>query len=169
MVSADGPKRANYSYMPDWPVSPTMTAEALVCRQLLGWPREHPSLIAGTSEIAMHLEASTQRNIYYWYYATQLLHNMHTKDWERWNARVREGLISMQSTSSACDHGSWDPNAPELDMWGVRGGRLYMTSLSLLTLEVYYRYLPLYRDDGREMPGTDRDDSETSGTDKPIR
>jgi hypothetical protein len=29
--------------------------------------------------------------------------------------------------------------------WGIRAGRLYLTSLSLLTLEVYYRYLPLYR------------------------
>ena len=26
-----------------------------------------------------------------------------------------------------------------------RGGRLYMTSLAVCTLEVYYRHLPLYR------------------------
>ena len=33
-----------------------------------------------------------------------------------------------------------------------RAGRLYLTSLSILTLEVYYRYLPLYRtaDDDKE-------------------
>ena len=30
-------------------------------------------------------------------------------------------------------------------MWGDIGGRLMMTSLSALTLEVYYRYLPLYK------------------------
>ena len=30
---------------------------------------------------------------------------------------------------------------------GERGGRLYNTSLACMTLEVYYRYLPLY-DDG---------------------
>ena len=29
--------------------------------------------------------------------------------------------------------------------WGSTAGRLYLTSLSILTLEVYYRYLPLYR------------------------
>ena len=30
--------------------------------------------------------------------------------------------------------------------WSSRGGRLYDTALSILTLEVYYRHLPLYRD-----------------------
>ena len=155
-VGAD-PKGATYSYMADWGPSHSMTAEALVCRQLLGWPRDHPSMQAGTAIVAAHLQESQQRNIYYWYYATQLLHNMRNKDWERWNVRVRDGLISMQTTSANCDRGSWDPSDPQLDLWGTKGGRLYTTSLSLLTLEVYYRYLPLYRDDGRAMAGADRE------------
>ena len=41
--------------------------------------------------------------------------------------------------------GSW---SPEGDAWGGQMGRLGHTSLSILTLEVYYRHLPLYR---REM------------------
>ena len=118
-------------------------------------------MLAGTAAIAANLEESQERNIYYWYYATQLLHNMRNKDWERWNARVREGLISMQAVGKECDRGSWDPSDPQIDRWGAMGGRLYTTSLSLLTLEVYYRYLPLYRDPGEEMPGTDRDPDET--------
>jgi len=44
-----------------------------------------------------------------------------------------------------CSAGSWDPNKPTKDAWGEPGGRLMMTSLSCLTLEVYYRYLPLYK------------------------
>ena len=36
-----------------------------------------------------------------------------------------------------------------LDRWGPQGGRLMMTSLAALTLEVYYRYLPLYKLDDR--------------------
>jgi hypothetical protein len=34
---------------------------------------------------------------------------------------------------------------PSPDHWGEIAGRLFETSLSVLTLEVYYRYLPLYR------------------------
>ena len=37
--------------------------------------------------------------------------------------------------------GSWDVTDPH----GNAGGRIYQTALSLLTLEVYYRHLPIYR------------------------
>jgi hypothetical protein len=70
---------------------------------------------------------------------------MRNKDWERWNLHVREGLIEMQVKQEGCAQGSWDPDIPAPDRWGQRAGRLYVTSLSILTLEVYYRYLPLYR------------------------
>jgi hypothetical protein len=123
-----------------------MTAEALLGRQYLGWDRDTPAMLQGASMIAAHLEESAERNIYYWYYATQLLHNLKGKEWERWNVRVRDGLVGMQVHGESCDRGSWDPALPESDHWGERAGRLYMTSLSLLTLEVYYRYLPLYGD-----------------------
>jgi len=144
-LAAADPKKITYSYQPNHPVSPVMTAEALVSRQLLGWPRSHPALVKGAGRIAAHLESSTERNIYYWYYATQLLHNMKNRDWERWNAKVREELIRTQVQEDSCAFGSWDPLVPQPDRWGGPGGRLFQTSLSILTLEVYYRYLPLYR------------------------
>jgi hypothetical protein len=59
---------------------------------------------------------------------------------------VRELLIGMQVKDGTCANGSWDPDFPAADMWGPRAGRPFTTSLSLLTLEVYYRYLPMYRD-----------------------
>ncbi len=77
-----------------------MTAEALLSRQLLGWPRDFPPLVKGVGMISAHLQESGERNIYYWYYATQLLHNMKGPAWERWNAKIREGLISMQDQGS---------------------------------------------------------------------
>lgn len=143
-AATDG-KKVLYAYQPNHAVSPVMTAEALVGRQLMGWPREHPSLIKGAGRVAAHLERSEDRNIYYWYYATQLLHNMRNKDWERWNPHVREALIRSQVHDDGCPDGSWDPAFPSQDRWGMAGGRLFQTSLSILTLEVYYRYLPLYR------------------------
>jgi hypothetical protein len=140
-----------YAYQPGRPASPVMTAEALVSRQILGWPRDYPALVKGASQVAMHLELMDERNIYYWYYGTQLLHNMKDKDWESWNPRVRESLIEMQVNDNSCAKGSWDPFLPVPDHWGQRAGRLYLTSLSILTLEVYYRYLPLYRDYDEEQ------------------
>ena len=100
-----------------------------------------------------HLKQSEERNIYYWYYTTQLLHNMQNKDWPRWNVKVRDGLVDMQVTGTDCDRGSWDPLHPRPDRWARTAGRLYLTSLSLLTLEVYYRYLPLYRPSDNDPAG----------------
>jgi Squalene-hopene cyclase C-terminal domain/Prenyltransferase and squalene oxidase repeat len=144
LVAADG-KKTTYAYQTGRPATAVMTAEALVARQLLGWPRDHPSLVKGVGRVSAHLEKSDERNIYYWYYATQLLHNMKDKDWDRWNPRVREELIKSQVASDSCAGGSWDPEHPVPDRWGMTAGRLFQTSLSILSLEVYYRYLPLYR------------------------
>ncbi|MFI5456009.1 MAG: prenyltransferase/squalene oxidase repeat-containing protein [Isosphaerales bacterium] len=139
-------KKVTYAYQPGRNATPTMTAEALLSRQLLGWPRDFPALVKGVGQISADLQSSGERNIYYWYYATQLLHNMQNEQWERWNLKIREGLIGLQVKDEGCAHGSWDPFFPSPDRWAaLSGGRLYLTSLSILTLEVYYRYLPLYR------------------------
>ena len=62
-------------------------------------------------------------------------------DWQKWNAVMRQLLPEHQEKTGA-ERGSWDPNG---DRWGDAGGRLYVTCLSLYTLEVYYRHLPIYR------------------------
>jgi hypothetical protein len=144
-VAVDG-KGTTYSYLPGSRPSPVMTAEALLVRQYLGWPRNHPSLVQGCEIVSRELALATQRNIYFAYYAMQLLHNQKGKSWETWNPRIRNGLVGLQVISKGCERGSWDPLNPTRDRWGATTGRLYVTSLSLLTLEVYYRYLPLYRD-----------------------
>jgi hypothetical protein len=146
-------RKVTYSYTPGRAATPVMTAEALLTRQYLGWPKDFPALVKGVGMVAAHLEESRERNIYYWYYATQLLHNMQNKDWKKWNVRVRDSLVSMQVNGNGCDRGSWDPNSPAPDTWArtdsrVGAGRLFLTSLSILTLEVYYRYLPLYQPSG---------------------
>jgi hypothetical protein len=166
--------KATYAYQPGRGMTPVMTAEALVCRQILGWPRDFPALNQGVALVAQHLaQFPDERNIYYWYYATQLLHNMRGKDWPTWNETMREALIATQVKGNGCARGSWDPLRPVPDAWGDRAGRLYTTSLSLLTLEVYYRYLPLYRDQGGEIAGSDTEPSadepkpDADETDKP--
>ena len=63
----------------------------------------------------------------------------------RWNRQVRRVLIETQCRDGSCANGSWDPEYPGQDAWGAKGGRLFVTSLSALTLEIYYRYLSLYK------------------------
>ncbi len=145
--AATDPIGATYAYLPGEGPKMSMTAEALLARQYLGWPRQSPPLIAGAERVANDLFQSESRNIYYWYYATQLLHNLQGPAWQLWNVRIRDGLVSIQVVNrGACDNGSWDPLQPIPDQWGQQAGRHFVTCLSILTLEVYYRYLPLYRE-----------------------
>ncbi len=66
---------------------------------------------------------------------------MKDKNWEDWN-RVRSAWSTCRSAGRDATTAA-GTRAPD-DQW-AQAGRLYVTSLSLLTLEVYYRYLPLYR------------------------
>lgn len=148
--AATGRDASTYAYQPGRPASPVMTAEALLCRQLLGdGPRER-GMSRGTQLVLDDAQRSMgSRNYYYWYYATQLLHNTGGKAWSRWNGIIREKLIAEQLKSKEDGHavGSWQPLAPSMDPWGRAGGPIMQTSLGLLTLEVYYRHLPLYQVD----------------------
>ena len=87
-------------------------------------------------------------SMYYYYYATQVMHHMGGEVWEAWNPKMRDLLIAQQDkgTTPGKQHqmGSWSPKD---DAHGAVGGRLMQTALSTLTLEVYYRHLPLYRRD----------------------
>jgi hypothetical protein len=135
-----------YAYQRHREPTPAMTAEALLCRQYLGWPRKHRGLELGiVYMLSDHLPDRDDVNIYYWYYATQVLHHYGGKPWQVWNERQRALLVDMQETVGH-QAGSW---APEGGAPGTNdvpsGGRLYMTSLAICCLEVYYRHLPLYR------------------------
>jgi hypothetical protein len=65
---------------------------------------------------------------------------------------MRRTLIDTQCKENNCAAGSWDPIKPKPDSQGESGGRIYMTSLAALTLEIYYRYLPMYKLD-KEIDG----------------
>jgi len=47
--------------------------------------------------------------------------------------------------------GSWDPISPVPDRWSVHAGRIYVTTMNLLNLEVYYRHLPIYDETANEQ------------------
>ncbi len=121
-----------------------VTAIGLLCLEYMHAPRNDPALLEGTAYLMKSLPDTGARNVYYWYYATQVMHNQLGPDWDVWNRKMRHILIHTQC-KEGCATGSWDPHKPTNDMWGDVGGRLMVTSLSALTLEIYYRYLPLYK------------------------
>ena len=118
-----------------------MTSEALLCRIYLGWKRNHPALVSGVNWLLdSKPPALDPPNIYYWYYATQTLHHYGGSQWQSWNLQMRDVLVASQEVRGH-RAGSWAPDGP----LSSQGGRLYMTSLAICCLEVYYRHLPIFR------------------------
>jgi hypothetical protein len=142
---AKGSQGGLFAYRPDSGAGPTMTAVGLLCSQYMGVPKDHASMQEGVKYLMGRLpNEKSGRNCYYTYYATQVMHNIPGADWDKWNRAMRRGFIETQ-IKEGCAMGSWDPEKPSKDAWGEQGGRLMVTSLSTLSLEVYYRYLPLYQ------------------------
>jgi hypothetical protein len=134
---------ARYGYQRPDPPSLSMTAEGLLCRQYLGWPASHPALqqaievdlLPNSPEVDAPLYS-----VYYWYYATQVLHHVGGKAWTRWNDKMKVTLPALQEKKGQ-EAGSW---YLENDRFSPSGGRLYTTCFCIYCLEVYYRHLSLY-------------------------
>jgi hypothetical protein len=133
-------------YRPGQRISRPMTAEALACRQFLG---DSPSSSTATeaSEYILgempgsELQRGQKLNFYYYYYATIALYQRQDDHWKQWNAALQSTLITSQERLGNMA-GSWHPDTA----WGGYGGRVYSTAMATLSLEVYYRFLPLYAD-----------------------
>jgi hypothetical protein len=138
-VARDGGSR--YAYRTRDGATLTLTAEGLLCRMYLGWERDDPRLQTGVRYLLDNLPVWSEQNVYYWYYATQVMHHVEDSPWRTWNEQMRK-LLPEKQVRRGRERGSWDPGG---DRWGSDGGRLYVTCLSLYTLEVYYRHLPLYQ------------------------
>jgi len=77
------------------------------------------------------------------------MHHFGGQSWKDWNEKMREGLIKDQDTAAGSPmNGSWTSAGANQHI--MVGGRMMQTSLCLLTLEVYYRHLPLYYRDAAE-------------------
>jgi hypothetical protein len=139
---------AGYGYQARTDPTPAMTAEGLLCRQYISWKRDHPPLIQGLQALLLDAPFDiSDQDVYYWYYATQVLHHYGGSPWREWNSKMRVELPKAQVRGGRED-GSW---APQRDRWGRNHGRLYTTCLSLFCLEVYYRHMPLYQADGQQI------------------
>lgn len=120
--------------------SKATTAIGILCRMYLQVDQSPEIHDRGIRRIA--LRSPRYNNEYENYYIAQVLHHWGGERWDRWNRMNRQSLVHRQIQDGHAD-GSWEP----VGRWGRTGGRLYMTCMHILTLEVYYRHLPLYRDD----------------------
>ncbi len=156
-------ERHKYRYNPHAPdtesqvhgrvASETMTAVGLLMRFYSGWRRDNENMARGAdflleSPPAIGTTRDPKRDTYYWYYATQVMFHMGGEHWKKWNDQLRPVLLDAQIQTGA-DAGSWNPQLPVADRWAPHAGRLYVTTLNLLSLEVHYRHLPLYDETGR--------------------
>ncbi len=120
--------------------SVAMTAEALVCRLFLGLPAGHPATAEALGAIGRAPPDRATFNSYTWYYATLASFHAGGPQWDEWNRRLQSALVPLQRRDGGALDGSWDPDP----VWGGHGGRVYATALSALTLEVYYRHVPMH-------------------------
>ncbi|MHC5057088.1 MAG: hypothetical protein ACYTKD_20615 [Planctomycetota bacterium] len=122
----------------------SMTAVAMLGRQFMGWKRTDPLLIGGANFLVEDLPkwGNGRHMYYYWYYGTLVMFQMGGDWWKQWNASLRDMLIGKQINAPGNIRldGSWDPIND-----GQKAGRAYSTAMACLCLEVYYRYLPLYK------------------------
>jgi hypothetical protein len=131
--------------------SMAMCAAGMLMRQFMGVQRDDPILKKAAVTMGKHppvwKDNNAGVNFYYWYYATLCMFQMGGEHWTKWNKAMKKSLLEHQRKGGPVDgsandvDGSWDPvgggHVP-------RGGRVFSTALGALSLEVYYRYLPVY-------------------------
>lgn len=131
-------KYTYYGYMEPQKKAST-TAVGLLCRMYLGWTQETSGLQKGVQFLAD--TGPSKADDYYNYYATQVMHHWGGEVWTAWNNVMREQLVKTQ-VKEGVSKGTWKPGGGH---GPAQGGRLYTTCLNVMTLEVYYRHLPLYQ------------------------
>ena len=75
-------------------------------------------------------------DIYFWYHGALALSRLGGQEWTIWNDRVKPILLGLQDKKGDLK-GSWRPAGTA---HADRCGRVYVTALSIMALEVYYRY-----------------------------
>ena len=116
------------------------TAIGLLCRMYMGWKHTNPALERGVQFLS---KTGPSKNMYYSYYATQVMRHYDGPMWKKWNGQMKPMLVESQNQEGH-QTGSWFFGAGA-DHGANRGGRLYTTSMATMILEVYYRHLPIYQ------------------------
>jgi hypothetical protein len=134
-------------YQLDEDPTASMTAHAIFTRMVFQKPLSEAQLAEASAFVTRTLPGEGEKDFYRFYCISLMLMQIQNDAWRRWNSAASEYLVKLQRSGGPAD-GSWDPT----DHWGQWGGRIYSTAMACLTLEVYYRYLPLYAGSSNRKP-----------------
>lgn len=145
-----------YGYLTKSDSSRAMVATGMFCRQLDLVPPGDPMMQESARYLKMHPMKASKPDLYYVYYTTLALYQHQGPIWLEWNERMQNTLPLLQGQVGATA-GSWDPSSSMTS----EGGRVISTALATLSLEVYYRLLPMYgfRNTEVEAPAPKRRDN----------
>jgi hypothetical protein len=159
-LASTGSRKSAYGYNDNSGAQPgtALTAVGLLCRYYIdGWGPDNGGMAEGVQGLmkrAPNVDGSAKgvpSDMYFYYYATQVVHFFEGEEWKQWNegtkqkdgtrkGGMRDQLIASQVKKAGVNEGSWEP---ENGFIGRQCGRIGTTAICLLTLEVYYRHLPL--------------------------
>jgi len=130
------------------PKNMAMTSAAALTRLFVGGEKASDPGVAGPCNLMKKAENLPMANeghfnLYYWYYGTLVMFQKGGDHWKAWNEAMRQVLPATQRKDGDFD-GSWNPYFGE-PQGHIYGGRVMSTALGALCLEVYYRYLPIYK------------------------
>jgi hypothetical protein len=129
-----------FSYTPDLDASPSTTAGALLVLYLTD-QQDRPE-VAPAAQFLIDKPIREDYRYYYYalYYTTQAAFQAGQPAWPAVWKNNSEQLLKLQRK----DDGSWPEKAPEPG-GGDKKGRFYATAMSVLTLSIPLRLLPLYQ------------------------
>ena len=137
-IANAGVGEKGFQYRPGHTPSLAMIAEGLFCEQILRGREANPQMEQCIGLIQKKLPSTRTVDYYYWYYGSLAMRQTQGKAWENWNEKLKPILLGKQKRGGTND-GSWDPEGKN----GSIAGRCVITAMAALSLEVYYRYLPL--------------------------
>jgi len=119
----------------------SMTAVGILCAQFLGHGDDErvDGALKWVSEQKMEWETLDGFAMYYLYYGSQAMFQGGEQFWPKWNEQMREMLIKNQNSD-----GHWEPPPRSTEVPNLGKTPVYATALGALTLETYYRFLPMY-------------------------
>ena len=127
--------------------NPPMVATGMFCRQLDLVPPDDPRMLESAELLRTRPMKINNPEYYYVYYATLALYQHQGPIWAQWNDTLKETLPRLQAKHGK-DAGSWDKGGNH----AAQGGRVVSTTLATLSLEVYYRLLPMYGFRSDQLP-----------------
>ncbi|MEQ8615209.1 MAG: hypothetical protein RIB44_01310 [Lacipirellulaceae bacterium] len=149
-----------YCYTIDKPYyKPATSAIGLLCRMYMGVDQKNEKLKRGVERLVKR--GPSKNDVYFNYYAAQVIYQFTGGEgplWTKWNEKMRDQLVASQEKEGH-QQGSWTPDLKYSH--AKYGGRLYVTAMSTMTLEVYYRIMPIYQQ--KATQGFDGEDGEDGG------